>query len=108
MLGPRALNQENGGFVMRAHQVLERRQGNEQTCALSMLDDGNHVPVMIQDFVRVADFDVFSLCRPVVNEQIIRALQVTAVQENESTRDGAKALWLDPPNRLDHSCGIEL
>src|SRR5580698_5278615 len=108
MLGPSALNQENSGFVMRTYQVLESRQRNEQARAFSMLDDGYHVPIMIQDLVSVADFDVFRLCRPVVDEQIIRAFQVMALKENESTRDGAKAFGLDAPNGLDHTFGIEL
>jgi len=37
-----------------------------------MFDDGDHVPIVIQEIVGVADFQVLRFGGPVVNKQVVR------------------------------------
>jgi len=47
VFGTSALYEENRRFVVRADQALEGSQGHEESCAFSMLNNRDNVPVVI-------------------------------------------------------------
>src|SRR5579859_2528087 len=95
-----ALQQKNGGFVMRAAKILQREKWNEQTRSLAMFDDAGDMPVMIEKIKCVADFDFFRLRSEIVHEQVVGAFHVFAGKEDKSARNGAEAVAVDAVDQV--------
>src|SRR6266849_7313914 len=73
-----------------------------------MFDDGNHMPVMIQQIIGVANFQVLGFGGPVIYKQVVRAFHVVTLQENKPSGDGAKTFRVDAVNYFDSASGVEL
>jgi len=90
MLGTRALQQENGRFVVRAAEVLKRKKWNEEASALSVFHDSSDVPVVIQEIESVADFYVFRLGGEVVHKANRQGLPCPCRKERQSRRNSVE------------------
>src|SRR5258706_4503727 len=73
-----------------------------------MINDVYHMPVVIQEIVRVANLEIFSFRRAVVDKQIIRTFHVAAFQKDEASGNGSTAFRVDAVDDFHAAGGIEL
>ena len=62
---------------------------------------GHDFPVVVQQIVRVADFQFFRTRFPIVHEHVVGTFHVVTVQENETARNGVERVFIDAVDRLD-------
>ena len=58
----------------------------------------DHVPIVTEEFVGVADLDVLGFGRPVVDEKSSGALHIVALQENKAAGNIAERFGVDAPD----------
>src|SRR5258706_218248 len=73
-----------------------------------MLNDAYHMPVVIQEIVGLTNFQIFSLRRPVIDKQIIRAFHIAALLKDEASGNGAEAFRVNAIDDFHAAGGIEL
>ena len=108
MLRAGTLQEENGRFISRADQFLQRANGHEYSRALSVLEDADHAPIVIQHCVGIADLDVFCFRLPVVDKHVVRAFHIVALEKRKSPGHRTKAFRIDAINYFHTAGGIEL
>src|ERR1700730_18033100 len=108
MVGPGALQEENGSFVPRAGWFLQRGQLHEDPRAFAVIDDPGDVKVVLQHAKRFAHFYVLGSRLPIINEHVIPAFHIVPLEKYESTGDRGKAFRFDAVDDVDASGGIEL
>ena len=69
---------------------------------------GRDFPIVIEQIVGVADFQFFRARFPIVDEHVVGAFHVVALEENEAARHGAKRIFVDAVDRFDAAGRIEL
>src|SRR5260370_2433537 len=69
-----------------------------------MFNDGHDVPVVIQEIVGIAHFEIFCFGGPVVHQQIVRAFHVASLEKHESARNVSETLAVDAVDYF-HSAG---
>src|SRR5262249_42574416 len=108
MFRARALDQEQGSLLSRAYQILQRGNRDKNPPRLAVLDNSHYVPFVAQQIVGAPHFQVLGLGLPVIHQHVVWSLQITALQENKTVRYITKLRWIDSPNRLNSSRGVEL
>src|ERR1700739_4559725 len=84
VLWARTFDKENRGFLAGAHQVSQRCERHKQSSGFPMLDDANHVPFVIQESVGVANLEFLGLGGPIIDQQIVRFLQIVSFQKHKT------------------------
>ena len=101
VIGAGAFDEENGGFVARSGQILQRGQRHEDARALAMLDDSSNVKVMIEQAEGAVYGDLLGLRCPIVDQNIVRALHVMAFKKNKPSGNVAERFRVDSVNDVD-------
>ena len=108
VVGAVALDEKDGGFVMRAGHVLERGHKDEQSGAFAVFDDAGDVEIVFEDVEGLADFDFFRLGVNVVNQNVVGFFEIVAGVIDEAAGDGAEAVFINAIDDVEAIYRIEL
>ena len=108
MVGAGALQEKNRSFVAGAGEFLQSGERHEDPGAFSVFHDTGDVKIVLQHAQRLAHFDVLGARRPIIHEQVIRAVHIAPLKKDEPAGDRAKAFRIDTVDDVDAPGGIEL
>jgi hypothetical protein len=66
------------------------------------------MPAVVQEFIGIADFDVFRGSRQIIDQQVIRTLHVMSLQKYKASGHRAETFRIDPINHVHATLGAEL
>ena len=90
--GTRALDPEDGRFVVRSGKVLQRLQRKKHASAFSVFHNSQQPPIVIEQVVGVVGSQVFGFGGPIINQNIIRPGEIVTFQKNETAGNRPKTL----------------
>src|SRR5258707_8778055 len=93
---------------MCADKILECGDRDENARAFTMLDDPCDVPIVVEEIVSVASFQMLRTCGPIIHQDVVRRLHVVAGKKNKSACHFAEGFGVDAVNHLHSTGGIEL
>src|SRR5580704_13343770 len=98
VLGAGAFQKKDRGFVALAGELLQGAERHKKARAFAVLDDGGHVPIVIQKIIGVADFEMFGFRGPVVYQKVVGVFHVMPLEKNKAPGDGLKTFAIDAVN----------